>query len=149
MTETFYDLFMTEYYQKLLTPAAGNPVRNRADSLKVVFEELGNKIDKTYNVLETGCMRGDHGSYCFGDDGCATHIFDVFVNFYNGHLYSVDINPNNVEYSRARVSERTTVTCSDSVPYLYSLPKDLKFDLIYLDSYDIERDNPHPHNCGL
>jgi hypothetical protein len=142
--KNFTEIFKKEYYQKLLSPTGNNPIRNRADSLLIAFEELDRMDKENYKILETGCMRGDHGEWCFGDDGCATHIFDRFVNYYNGEFYSVDIDPNNVDYSRKRVSEKTNIECSDSVKYLYSLPETLKFDLVYLDSYDIERTNPHP-----
>jgi hypothetical protein len=32
----------------------------------------------------------------------------------------------------------------DSVEFLWSLPEAYKIDFLYLDSYDIEKDNPHP-----
>lgn len=140
----FVEKFKQEFYHRLLTPNGSNPVRNRADSLLLVFEELDKMNKKDYTILETGCMRGDHGEWCFGDDGCATYIFDQFVNFYDGLVYSVDINPNNVTYSQQRVSDKTQVICSDSVSYLYNLSESIKFDMVYLDSYDIERSNPHP-----
>ena len=140
----FSDTFKKEFYQKLLTPNGSNPVRNRADSLLIAFQELDSMNKERYTILETGCMRGDHGEWCFGDDGCATYIFDKLVNYYDGEVYSVDINNNNVNYAQQRVSKKTKITCSDSVDYLYKLPEKVKFDLVYLDSYDIERDNPHP-----
>lgn len=142
--ENFSNIFKKEFYNPLITPNGSNPVRNRADSLLVVFEELDRMNKDQYTILETGCMRGDHGEWCFGDDGCATYIFDRFINHYNGTVYSVDIEKRNVEYAQQRVSSKTKVTCSDSVPYLYNIPDKVKFDLIYLDSYDIERNNPHP-----
>ena len=40
--------------------------------------------------------------------------------------------------------DKTEVICSDSVKYLWSLPKDEKIDFLYLDSYDINKNNPHP-----
>ena len=32
----------------------------------------------------------------------------------------------------------------DSVKFLWSIPPEKKIDFLYLDSYDIERENPHP-----
>ena len=66
---TFIPYFKEHFYQALLTPNGNNPVRNRADSLLLVFEELEkmDKMDKPYyRILETGCMRADHGSLAFG-----------------------------------------------------------------------------------
>ena len=42
------------------------------------------------------------------------------------------------------VSERTTVYCSDSVEFLWNIPEKRKIDLLYLDSYDFEPENPIP-----
>ncbi len=136
---------MQEFYYKLLTPNGNNPRRNRADSLRRVFERLDAKQKDYYGILETGCMRSDHGELCFGDDGCSTFIFDQFIQMMGGEFYSVDINPENVGYARKWAkSEKSFVICKDSVSYLYGIPARVKFDLIYLDSFDITRDNPHP-----
>ena len=45
---------------------------------------------------------------------------------------------------QSMVSDKTKVVCSDSVKFLWSLPKDKKIDFLYLDSYDILRHDPHP-----
>jgi len=76
----FSDTFKKEFYQKLLTPNGSNPVRNRADSLLIAFQELDSMNKERYTILETGCMRGDHGEWCFGDDGCATYTSEVEQN---------------------------------------------------------------------
>jgi hypothetical protein len=136
----------------LLKPNGNNPVRNRADSFLKVFELLDERAGKVYslapekqfNILETGCMRADHGQLCFGDDGCSTYIFDDFINKMGGNFYSVDINPENVKYAISMTSDRANVVCGDSVSRLMLFPESKKFDLIYLDSFDIERGNPHP-----
>lgn len=144
----FLDYFNNNFYDKLLTPAPGNPIRNRADGFKKIFKLLDDiaeeeKIKKFY-IVETGTTRPDHGNLCFGDDGAATYIFDQFINFYDGEVNSVDINPINVEYCRSVVSEKTKVFCSDSVKFLWEIPENKKIDLLYLDSFDIFKDNPHP-----
>lgn len=140
----FVPYFKEHFYQKLLQPNGANPVRNRADSLLAVFELLDAMKKPTYQILETGCMRADHGELCFGDDGCATYIFDKFVNCSGGVFISVDINPENCEYAQNRISKHTRIVCSDSVKLLYSIPASQKFDLVYLDSFDIVKENPHP-----
>ena len=42
------------------------------------------------------------------------------------------------------VSDKTKVVCSDSVKFLWNFPEDRKIDFLYLDSYDVRKDNPHP-----
>ena len=141
---TYSKRFSSKFFSKLLKPSGNNPVRDRATSFEIIFELLDQKEDKNFLIVETGCMRSDHGQLAFGDDGASTYIFDDFINFYDGEFYSVDINQDNVNYAQNMVSDNTKVICSDSVKYLWSLPKDKKIDFLYLDSYDIRRDNPHP-----
>ena len=74
----------------------------------------------------------------------STYIFDDFINYYDGEVASVDINPDNVAHAQKMVSERTTVYCSDSVEFLWNIPEKRKIDLLYLDSYDFEPENPIP-----
>lgn len=141
----FSELFKTEYYNKLKIPGhPNNPIRNRADSFLKIFELLEEKKDKIFYIVETGTTRNDHGHLAFGDDGASTYIFDKFINHYDGEVHSVDINQLNVNYCKSIVSEKTKVFCSDSVKFLWNLPKERKIDFLYLDSYDIEMKNPHP-----
>lgn len=140
----FAPFFKELYYHKLITPSGNNPVRDRAVSLLKVFEILDSRNANFHDIIETGTMRADHGDFNFGGDGCATYIFDKYVNTCGGLVVSVDINPENCEYSRSKVSNKTTVVCEDSVSYIKSIPSNIKYDLVYLDSYDITRDNPLP-----
>jgi len=129
----------------MLQPAGPtSPVRDRATSLSLVFELLDQKKVKDFFIVETGCMRADHGQLALGDDGASTYIFDDFINYYDGEVASVDINPDNVAHAQKMVSERTTVYCSDSVEFLWNIPEKRKIDLLYLDSYDFEPENPIP-----
>ena len=142
---TYSKRFSSKFFAKLLQPGSrNNPVRDRATSLSMVFEILDEKKHKDFFIVETGCMRADHGQLAFGDDGASTYIFDDFINFYDGEVASVDINPDNVAHAQKMVSERTTVYCSDSVEFLWNIPEKKKIDLLYLDSYDFEPDNPIP-----
>lgn len=147
MKKNFTSYFENNFYKKLLSPAGNNPVRNRADSLKIVFETLESKKQfgqEYFKIIETGTTRADHGHLCYGDDGCSTYIFDKFINFYDGEVLSVDINQNNCDFSKTLVSDKTKIFCSDSVKFLWDIPSDYKIDLLYLDSFDIEKDNAHP-----
>ena len=144
----FLEYFNENFYRKLLTPAPGNPVRNRADGFAKIFKLLDDialsERSKKFYIVETGTTRADHGRLSFGDDGAAAYIFDKFINFYDGEVNSVDINPLNVDHCKSIVSQKTKVFCSDSVKFLWSLPEDRKIDFLYLDSFDIFRDTPHP-----
>jgi len=142
----FLNFYKSEIYQKLLIPGhPANPIRNRADSFLKVFELLcSNSSNKDYFLVETGCMRADHGTIAFGDDGASTFIFDKFIQTVKGKFYSVDISQNNVDHAKKFVSEKTKIFCSDSVKFLWNIPQEIKIDFLYLDSYDIEKHNPHP-----
>ena len=139
----FSEVFKNQFYDRMLKPGSSNsPIRNRADSFLEVFTRLEQKKDKNFTIVETGCMRRDHGEMCFGDDGCSTYLFDQFVNHYNGIVYSVDISEANCNYARSKISNKTEITCSDSVKFLWNFAKTI--DLLYLDSFDIRRATPHP-----
>ena len=136
--------FSSKFFARLLQPAGNNPQRDRASSFSIVFEEL-DKMNKTdYTIVETGCMRADHGDMAFGDDGASTYIFDDFINYYDGEVASVDINPDNVAHAQKMVSDKTQVYCSDSVEFLWNIPAKRKIDLLYLDSFDFEPEDPIP-----
>ena len=141
---TYSKRFSSKFFAKLLQPAPGNPVRDRATSFELIFELLDQKEDKNFLIVETGCMRADHGQLAYGDDGASTFVFDDFINYYDGEVYSVDIKPENVAHAQKMVSDKTKVICSDSVKFLWNFPEDKKIDFLYLDSYDVRKDNPHP-----
>ena len=140
---TYSKRFSSRFFTKLLQPAGNNPVRDRATSFSLIFELLDQKVEKDFLIVETGCMRKDHGQLAFGDDGASTYIFDDFINYYDGEVHSVDIKKENVDYANELTSKKTTVHCQDSVDFLWNLPKK-QIDFLYLDSYDIIRENPHP-----
>ena len=121
---TYSKRFSSKFFAKLLQPAPGNPVRDRATSFELIFELLDQKEDKNFLIVETGCMRADHGQLAYGDDGASTFIFDDFINYYDGEVYSVDIKPENVAHAQKMVSDKTKVICSDSVKFLWNFPED-------------------------
>ena len=142
---TYSKRFSSKFFAKMLQPAGpNNPVRDRATSLSMVFEILDEKKDKDFFIVETGCMRADHGQLALGDDGASTYIFDDFINYYDGEVASVDINPDNVAHAQKMVSSKTQVYCSDSVEFLWNIPQKRKIDLLYLDSFDFEPEDPIP-----
>lgn len=141
--KSFIPYFKENFYQKLLTPAGNNPVRDRASGFLKIFEELEARCQDFYTIIETGCMRADHGSLAFGDDGCSTYLFDEYVNFRQGEALSIDINKENCDHANRITSPKTFAVCNDSVKELWSLHESIKPDLIYLDSFDLERGKEH------
>ena len=88
------------------------------------------------NIVETGCQRqmNDWGA------GNSTEIFCDVLNKYGGHLYTVDINQNNLNKAK-QINEQYGVadfTCMDSVKYLKQFTKAINF--LYLDSWDYPAD---------
>ena len=115
----------------------------REDGFRCIFQELEKMGKSEYQILETGTCRIPDN---WAGDGQSTRLWNAFLKYYKGgKCYSVDIDPAACEISRELVnSEYVEVVCEDSVPYLHSLPETQKFDLIYLDSYDVNFENPHP-----
>jgi hypothetical protein len=145
---SFAEQFKSNFYSRMLQPNHPATVpRDRASSLLRIFEILDKRKQTGqdyFRILETGTTRSDHGHLCFGDDGCATYIFDKFVNHYDGEVLSVDISEKNCVYSNSLTSEKTKVHCGDSVDFLWSLPPNIKIDFLYLDSFDFIAENPYP-----
>lgn len=93
-------------------------------------------------IVETGCVRQQ-------DDwsaGQSTLLFDRFVSHVGGRVVSVDISPVNCHHARQRVSSRTTVVNQDSVGFLseFAAQHPGEIDCLYLDSLDVDWNNPAP-----
>ena len=82
----------------------------------------------------------------YGGDGLSTILFDEYLNYRDGKIISVDIDPQVVSFAASKISSKAELICSDSVSYLYNLSKQEtpKLDLLYLDSFDLSWDKPHP-----
>ena len=112
----------------------------RAKTFRRVFEVLEGKNKTFYSVVETGCVRTKNGYVC---DGMSTVLFDAFVNFYNGIVDSVDISKEHCMLANDITSDKTNITCCDSVQFLNNYEWTNKIDLLYLDSFDINFNKPH------
>jgi len=80
-------------------------------------------------------MRDLYRPLDFAKDGCSTLLFDRYVQYMEGVVYSVDASEKAVTYARQFVSERTVVAQHDSLRFLRSLMLG-RIDLLYLDSLD-------------
>lgn len=90
-------------------------------------------------IVETGCARIEDN---FKGDGQSTLIFDAVAEELNGSVHSVDIDPNSVRMALSKVGPRTKVHCGDSVAWLGRAKG--KADLLYLDSFDFDENDPWP-----
>lgn len=126
-----------DYYDKKYA----NRMGHRKHSFRKIFELLESKQKNFYTIVETGCARIKDN---FLGDGMSTVLFDEFVNFYDGIVFSVDKDKNHCNLANSLTSDKTIVHHSDSVAFLWNLHIDRDIDLIYLDSYDINFNKPHP-----
>lgn len=95
---------------------------------------LKNNINNSYTIVETGCSTNQGTK--------STTLWDMFVQKYGGNVYSVDLDSHAVSNANNMTSDKTVVTCSDSVKYLQTFSKSI--DFLYLDSYDVDFNNPLP-----
>jgi hypothetical protein len=97
-------------------------------------------------LLELIKLNKEH--YVFVETGCSAHgtkstlIWDNFVNIFDGIVRSVDLTQKAVTEANKVTTNKTLVTCSDSLKYLPTLNEDI--DFLYLDSYDVNFLKPLP-----
>lgn len=126
------DVFIPKYYEKMGL---------RKDTFMALFKKLETKPNKFFCIVETGAARG--GPNDLAGNGSSTYLFDEFVKFYDGIVFSFDVNPLTVQYVNASVSQKTNVVCVDSIQGIESLKLNniKEIDLLYLDSLDTHFDN--------
>jgi hypothetical protein len=122
------------------------PLALRATTFATMFQQL-DRIERPVVIIETGCTR-QPGNWA--GDGNSTVLFDHYAGTHPGSkVLSVDINPAATAACRAIVSERVSIHTGDSVKFLQSLADSRTsgvehLDLVYLDSFDFDRNNPVP-----
>ncbi len=97
----------------------------------------------TRTIIETGTARGGE-SNCIGDGG-STLIWAEWAGHFGAVVHSVDIDPKAVSESKlacAMNKDHVHIVCGDSVVFLREFKKPI--DLLYLDSYDFDVDDPLP-----
>ena len=114
---------------------------HRARSFRLMFKLLEERQKTDYLILETGCLRVPGN---WAGDGQSSLLFDRFVNFHGGALHTVDLDPNACRAAQSVVTGKTTLYCMDSVAFLWQFDNARPADLIYLDSFDLDVNNPHP-----
>jgi hypothetical protein len=126
-SSSFLDLFDNKWGPRLKT---------RQRSFRKIMELLEFKQQDFYTIVETGCYRG----FTTADEGHSTLLFDDFINYYDGVVFTVDIDKEACEKCDDITSSKVKVHNGDSVEFLWNLSP-MNIDLVYLDSYDIEMGN--------
>lgn len=112
----------------------------RKNTFRKVFELLNNKKAL---IVETGTTR-DKGNW--NGDGQSTILWDAYVNWCGGEVFSVDCDPKAVVTAMNVTSPKTFVVCYDSIKYLKEFPRKNEIDLLYLDSLDANIKGAAYHN---
>lgn len=119
---------------------------HREVSFRKMFQHL-DQVEKPVTIVETGCVRKPDN---WGGDGQSTILFDRYASTRPGSaVYTVDLDAAATAACSALVSSAVTLYTGDSVAVLRNLARDLKaknasIDLLYLDSYDLDVNNPIP-----
>lgn len=128
---SFLQVFDSKYKKRL---------GKRYNTFRSIFSLLEDKRKGFYVIIETGCVRNKNN---IEGDGISTLIFDEFLNFYDGVLYTVDISEEHCNVARKNTTNKVVVSCKDSIEYLWNFNV-ASADLVYLDSFDLDISNPHP-----
>lgn len=123
----FMDFFDREYLPKLGI---------RAPTFRAVIREM--LVRKHKAIVETGCVRKADN---WAGDGQSSVIWGRYTQWHTGTYQTMDIDPEACDLTRELVPG-AAVTCGDSLAELAR--HDSTIDLLYLDSYDVDMNNPHP-----
>jgi hypothetical protein len=110
----------------------------RHATFRRAFDLVLQRTGALRTLVETGCVR-EKNDY---SAGYSTVVFGEFLMRHGGRLYSVDVNPRNVEICRKltrRYAALITVLVADSIAFLREWPRShpgTPIDLLYLDSFD-------------
>ena len=127
-----------EILARRITPA--NPRYKTFASALTLMNERGAKT-----IVETGTTRGVNLNDIFAGDGGSTILFADWASKNNAQFSSVDINASSFESSKeiiAPYKNHVQLVVSDSVAFLEKFEGTI--DMLYLDSYDFDANNPGP-----
>lgn len=129
----FYDHTKNTYEQ---FSNVGIPHHINYLTFKELFKNMIQLNKKDLLILESGIASAGTNS---------TYLFNEYVRKYGGRFWSVDINRDLVLKHIGNMCPATTLVCNDSVSFFDNWVKNNKqADVIYLDSYDLDFDNPKP-----
>jgi hypothetical protein len=115
----------------------------RYETFKYVLELLEQRSGKI--LVETGTAR--YGDRHFDSDGGSTIIFAQWSRDHSADFFSIDLNDMHLDTAKKAViryvpdyQDHIHYVYSDSIVFLREFNQPI--DLLYLDSYDYELDNP-------
>lgn len=103
------------------------------------FRYIGQHLPEKPVIVETGTVR-DVGNWA--GDGQSTIVWDYFAELLDGIVYTIDINETGVRIVEELGLERTVAVQGDSLDMIPKIKTPI--DFLYLDSYDIDWNNPEP-----
>jgi hypothetical protein len=114
----------------------------RAEGFAALFGALPKPSEKLL-IVETGCLRIPRN---WDGDGQSTFMFDALARDRGGFFFSIDVNLESVETARTACSSSTHLILGDSVATLHHLGQLIArpANVLYLDSYDVNPQNPMP-----
>jgi len=119
----------------------------RSSTMRIALSLLDK--EKT-NFVETGTARKNHINCPDKNeracDGCSTVLFGEYVKLFGGHVWTCDINENNINNCKMGTEEYKnyiTYVVDDSLKFLLNF--NLTIDFLYLDSVDGWDSTPHEH----
>ena len=113
----------------------------RGSAFDTITQHL-ESLSRDVVIVETGCLRQEGN---WGGDGQSTLVWDAFVNYQGGQVFSVDLDVKAAALANSLTSDKTRVEANDSIKYLIHMTTlGLSIDLLYLDSYDIDWNDPEP-----
>ena len=111
------------------------------------FHEIFRLLRKRYHekgplmIVETGCVRD---AQSWEGDGNSTVMFNAFAHETGSRFISIDIESKHCALAK-QLCPHTEVLCENSIPALFALKGHLELiDFLYLDSFDLDWNNPHP-----
>ncbi len=127
-----------EQFERFFLPKLGR----RADGFAAIFNALQSHHEQPF-IVETGCLRVPGN---WDGDGQSSFMFDALVRDRHGILLSIDRTPESIETARRACSSATHLICNDSIAALHALSQIVRqpVDLLYLDSFDLDRSDPMP-----
>ncbi|MCK4815409.1 hypothetical protein KA005_06540 [bacterium] len=135
---TFLDKYNREYATNL---------SQRTQTFRTMFGYLLAQNKNSYYIVETGTVRNtDTEIRKRMRDGYSTVLFSEFVKIHKGNVLSIDISKENCDISKDLCNnpKQVDIITADSVEYLWKYTPPYPIDLLYLDSFDLDTNDPHP-----
>lgn len=103
------------------------------------FATIAELLPQDCRIVETGTVR-DLGNW--EGDGQSTIVWDTLATDLGGTVTTIDINPLGAELVAQLGLEATTAIVGDSLDVIPTLSGHC--DFLYLDSFDVDFENPQP-----